>query len=249
MITASELEKVLFEIAPPELAEEWDNVGIMVDSCKASDKILFALDCTEEVIGEAKDRGCGIVVTHHPFIFHPLKRIDGRMAVYSAIRSDVSVLSVHTNYDAANNGVNDVLSSAIRLTDVETAGMGRTGYLDGGPVSLKSFCHMLKEELNAGTLEAADAGIPVHKVMVVGGSGGDFLSLAKENGCDTLLTGEAAHHEGIEAHVLGVNLVVAGHFRTENPSIPNLCRLVQEKIGNKAECFVSVRNTDPFKQI
>ena len=82
------------------------------------------------------------------------------------------------------------------------------------------ICHMLKGELNAVTLEAADAGIPVHKVMVVGGTGGDFLSLAKENGCDTLLTGEAAHHEGIEAHVLGVNLVVAGHFRTENPSIP-----------------------------
>ena len=250
MICAEELRDVLFEIAPPELAEDWDNVGIMVNSGKAADRILFALDCTHEVLEEAKRQGCGIVVTHHPFIFHPVKSVSSESALYAAIHDDISVLSVHTNYDAAVNGVNDVLCDRLELTDTAPAGpFGRSGYLKDGPVEFRTFCSLIKERINVPCLSAADAGRKVHHIMVVGGSGGEFLSMAKELGCDTLVTGEAKHHEGIEAHALGINLVVAGHYATENPSMPNLCMMVQEKIGSRAECYVSLFNRDPFLYI
>ncbi|MBQ8995386.1 MAG: Nif3-like dinuclear metal center hexameric protein, partial [Oscillospiraceae bacterium] len=154
------------------------------------------------------------------------------------------------NYDAAENGVNRVLCERIGLKDIYPCGnLGYSGYVGENPVSLQAFCRSLKESLNVGAVFAADGGVPVNKVMVVGGSGGDFLQDAIRNGCDTLLTGEAAHHEGIEAIVQGINLIYAGHYATENPSIPNLCMMVQERVGGLADCFVSVRNKDPFMQI
>ena len=250
MINADELKKVLFQIAPVELAEEWDNVGIMVNSGKETDKILFALDCTKDVVEEAKRNRCGIVVTHHPFIFHGVKSISSDSALYAAIHEDISVLSIHTNYDSTVNGVNDVLCERLELENVtEAVTLGRKGYLHNGPTDLRLFCSFVKERLGVSQVSVVDAGKQAHSVMVVGGSGGDFITVAKELGCDTLVTGEAAHHEGIDAHVLGINLVVAGHYATENPSIPNLCKLVQEKIGNTAECFVSVFNRDPYLYI
>ena len=250
MTTVQELKDILFEIAPADLAEEWDNVGIMVDSGKETDSILFALDCTDAVLDEAKQKGCGIVVTHHPFIFHGVKTISAGTALYSAVHEDISVLSIHTNYDAAVNGVNDVLSERLELDDVTDAGpMGRKGYVKDGPVDLCSFCAFVKERLNILYVDVADAGQKVHKVMVLGGSGGDFLTIAKEQGCDTLVTGEASHHDAIDARAMGINLIAAGHYATENPSIPNLCRMVQERLGERADCYVSLSNSDPFLHI
>ena len=250
MITAQELKDILFEIAPAELAEEWDNVGVMVDSGKGSDRILFALDCTDTVLEEAKQKECGIIVTHHPFIFHGVKSIFAGTALYSAVHEDISVLSIHTNYDAAVNGVNDVLCERLDLDGVTEAGiLGRKGYVKDGPTDIRAFCEMVKERLNIPYVDAADAGIKVHKVMVVGGSGGDFLNTAKEEGCDTLVTGEASHHDGIDARAMGINLIVAGHYATENPSVANLCRMVQERLGNRADCLVSLNNSDPFLHI
>lgn len=250
MTTVRELKDILFDIAPAELAEQWDNVGVMVDSGKASDKILFALDCTDEVLNEAKQMGCGIIVTHHPFIFHGVKSISAGSALYKAIHEDISVLSVHTNYDSAENGVNDVLCERLDIDGAVSAGMiGRIGYIKNGPMDFYVFCESVKERLNVPRLDAVYAGADVHKVMVVGGSGGDYLNAAQEHGCDTLLTGEASHHDGIDALSMGLNLIVAGHYATENPSIPNLCMMVQERLGDKADCYISLSNRDPFLHI
>lgn len=247
MTTVQQLKDILFDIAPADLAEEWDNVGIMVDSGKDADKILFALDCTDEVLNEAKKRECGIVVTHHPFIFRGVKSISAGSALYKAIHEDISVLSVHTNYDSAENGVNDVLCERLDIDVAVSSGlMGRIGYIKSGPMDFRVFCEFVKERLNITSLDAAYAGSEVHKVMVIGGSGGDFLNAAREYGCDTLVTGEASHHDGIDALSMGINLVVAGHYATENPSIPNLRRMVQERLGDKADCFISLSNRDPF---
>ena len=247
MITPTEMEKIVNSVAPAELAEEWDNVGLLVDAGLPTDRILFALDATADAIEEAGETGCGIIVTHHPLIFHPLKRVSDGSAVALALRKGISVISAHTNYDSADGGINDVLARWLdleKITPVET--MGRAGVLPDGPIALKQFASFVKERLGVEGLRVADAGIPVHRVMVLGGSGGDWVAAAKEAGCDTLLTGEAAHHEGIEAKAIGVNLVVAGHFGTENPGMPAFCAAVQKLVGDRAECRVSVRNRDPF---
>ena len=236
MITPKELEKIVETVAPHELAEEWDNVGLLVDAGNPAERILFALDATAEAIGEAEETGCGIIVTHHPLIFHPLKRVSDGSAVAMAMRKGISVLSAHTNFDSADGGINDVLADRLSLQEiVPVSTMGRSGNLADGPMMLKEFAAFVKERLGVDGLLVADAGRPVHRVMVLGGSGGDFAAAALEAGCDTLLTGEAAHHEGIEARMLGVNLVVAGHFGTENPGMPAFCAAVQKIVGDREE--------------
>lgn len=247
MITPKELEKIVETVAPPELAEEWDNVGLLVDAGVPADRILFSLDATAEAIEEAEETGCHIIVTHHPLIFHPLKRVSDGSAVAMAMRKGISVISAHTNYDTADGGINDVLAGWLGLKEVApVAAMGRCGVLPDGPMTMKQFAAFVKERLGVDGLRVADCGRLVNRVMVLGGSGGDFVAAALEAGCDTLLTGEAAHHEGIEAKALGVNLVVAGHFGTENPGMPAFCAAVQKLIGDRAECRMSVRNRDPF---
>ena len=247
MITPKELEKIVETVAPADLAEEWDNVGLLIDAGIPADRILFALDATTDTIEEAKESGCGIIVTHHPLIFHPLKRVADGSAVSMAIRKGISVISAHTNYDSADGGINDVLAKWLGLEEIApVATMGRYGIRPDGPMTMLQFAAFVKERLGVEGLRVADAGKPVRRVMVLGGSGGDFAAAAKEAGCDTLLTGEAAHHEGIEARALGVNLVVAGHFGTENPGMPAFCAAVQKLVGDRAECRMSVRNRDPF---
>ena len=247
MIYPSELERIIFEIAPFEMAEEWDNVGLLIDCGNSTDKVLFSLDASLEAISEAEELGCKIIVSHHPVIFHPLKRIISGSAVETAIRKGISVISAHTNFDSAEGGINDVLSKLLGLEEVVIVEhMPRVGYIPNGPVPLEEFAGYVKEKLSIPSVSIADAGLPVKKVMILGGAGGSYFRIAKSHGCDTLLTGEASHDEGVDAKALGVNIVVAGHYGTENPGMPAFCDLVRKKIGNKAECILSRRNCDPY---
>ncbi|MBR5502556.1 MAG: Nif3-like dinuclear metal center hexameric protein, partial [Oscillospiraceae bacterium] len=118
MITPRELEQLVAQIAPPEAAEEWDNVGLLLDSGAPTDRILFALDATVQAVEEAKKLGCGVIVTHHPLIFHPLRRIEAGSPVQLAAKAGISVISAHTNFDTAAGGVNDLLAEMFGLLDV-----------------------------------------------------------------------------------------------------------------------------------
>ncbi len=247
MISPSELEKIIFEIAPPELAEEWDNVGLLIDCGHTTDRILFSLDASVEAIEEAEELGCNIIVTHHPVIFHPLKRIVFGSAVETAVRKGISVISAHTNFDSADNGINDVLCGLLGLKDVrKSSRMFRVGTVPGSPVSLDVFSSFVKEKLALSSVSVADAGKPVKNVMVLGGAGGSYFAEAKSLGCDTLLTGEASHDEGIDSVIAGINIVAAGHFGSENPGMSVFCELVQKRLGDRADCILSIRNRDPF---
>lgn len=218
MITVKEVYDLIDSIAPYDTQMPWDNSGLMTGAYdRQSQGMLLALDCTNDVIEQALNQNIRLIVCHHPLIFHPVKHIDAGTPLYQAVKSDISVLSAHTNLDMADGGVNDVLAGALGLTKIQTLSAEGAPILRTGEAlydtarEFAAFC--------AGTLKNAvkffAADRKVRRVAVCGGAGGEYIRNAFEAGCDTYVTGEARHHEYLLAQELGMNLLVAGHYATE----------------------------------
>lgn len=223
-----EMLKFLYTVAPKNLACDFDNVGLLVGDENTDIKgVLVSLDCFDEVIDRAEDLGANLIVTHHPVIFDGLKSVTADSLVYKLIRKKISVISMHTNLDQTDGGVNDALLEAIGLYDVEqvTTNDGfliRKGYLDG-PEDPYDFARHLKSALGGGVkFTAGDRDITT--VAVCSGSGGDFIYDAVNCGADAFVTADVKHHIFLEASRLGISLYDAGHFNTEDPIVSVLCR-------------------------
>lgn len=202
--------------APFDTAEEWDNCGLAVGSLENDvTKILVALDVTEEVINEAVNIGAQLVVTHHPLIFTPVSSVTADSLLYKAVKSGVTFISSHTCLDKAIGGVNDCLARKVGLKNVKTS--EADSFLKIGetsPCTAAEFAVKVKNALG-GKVTFTDNGKVLTKVAFCSGAGGDLVALAAESGADALLTGEAKHHEYLEAKRLGIALFGAGHFETE----------------------------------
>lgn len=233
-----ELYAFLNDKIPASLSCEWDNDGLMCcpDPERKVTRVLLALDVTAEVVRRAVDGGYDAVVSHHPMIFHPLPSIEPSNPVakkaIDLIGARVSVMSFHTRLDAVTGGVNDCLAEAIGLHGAEPFGVngetiGRVGVLDA-ETTLSEFCARVKAALGADAVVAADAKRPVHCVAVLGGSGSDDVLAARAAGADTYLSGELKHNWLMDAPELGINLIAAGHFHTENVVLPALRRWILE---------------------
>lgn len=216
-----EIIDVMEMIAPPELAEEWDNPGLMVGMQNQEiKKVLVSLDLNMEVVEEATENDVDLVITHHPLIFHPLKRIDNPVLI-KLIQRNICVYSAHTNLDAAQGGVNDALAAALHLKQVQAEGMLRYGKIE--PISLSEWEKSVREHLQVSALRVSgDPETVISQVAVLGGSGGGFVQQASQLGCDVLVTGEASYHHAQQAQELGIALIAAGHYETETVVVPNL---------------------------
>lgn len=229
--------------APPALAEEWDNPGLLVDAGSLVRRVLVTLDITPAVVEEAHRLGCQLVVSHHPVIFKPVRRLQSADAAFLLARYGISALCAHTNLDAAEGGVNDVLAGLLELEDVQPLeGLGRVG--DRDSISPAQLSEQVGKLLNTPVL-LADAGLPITRVAVVGGSGGEFFEAAARAGAQCLVTGEASHHHGLDALEQGVSVIVAGHFATEWPIVPEMARRLRQAFG-ELEVLVSGSNRPPF---
>ncbi len=235
------IKGLLEEMAPPGLAEDWDNVGLMVGSpADPISGIMVSLDATGDSVQAARQTGFNLLITHHPLLFKPLSTVDTSKptgaVVCQAVRNEVAILAAHTNLDSARGGVNDVLAGLLGLretrplipsSDGEGAGMGRLGELEH-PRSLAEMVQEIKESLAVDSVRVVGSeDRQIRKVAVCGGSGGDLTGIAKTSGADLLITGEAAHHQAREAEFLGLALVEAGHYATEAPVVPVLA----ERLG------------------
>jgi len=213
-------------IAPYNTQCEWDNSGFMCgDMEKEVDSVMLCLDCTNDVIEQAVANNCKLIVCHHPLIFAPVRKIFNGTPLYNAIGNDITVISAHTNLDMADDGVNDVLSAKLGLSESEKLFAEGAPFMRMGNVteqSAEEFASFVAHKLENGA-EVYDSGRTVHKVAVCGGAGGEYIPEAFSAGCDTFVTGEAKHHERLEAQRLGINLIVAGHFSTEVPVLSKLC--------------------------
>lgn len=232
MPTVQQIADYFEDCVPSSLALGFDNVGLL---CGYPDnnvtKVLFALDATVDVIEEAARLGAELIITHHPVIFTPMKRIlasepDGNRII-RALRHNLSIISLHTNLDAVDGGVNTTLASVLGLQELSLLDIGRIGVLSD-VLSMDSFLLRCKEVLSVSGMRYLNAGKPVSKVAVCGGSGGDLVSAAAEAGCDTLVTGEVKHHQWLEGKELGINIIEADHYCTEAVVVPALLQMTRD---------------------
>lgn len=232
-ISVKDIVKIMSEMAPARLAEDWDNVGLQVGRNEKEVRvILCALDFSAEVLEQAMQLHADIIVTHHPAIFRGIKQLtdlDWRTALLlEAAREDIAVYSAHTNLDSVAGGVNDVLANLLELTNVEgfagedtLQGIGRIGVVKEA-TDLDVFTEKVKRVLKLKHVTVVPAGRKVHKVAVCGGSGMDFLDYAVQAGADTYVTGDVKYHDAQDAQGKHINLIDATHQATELPVINEL---------------------------
>lgn len=236
MASVGDILAFLDEKAPMAQKMEFDNVGLLVGrSERTVTRLVTALDVTEQVIEEAASLGAELIVSHHP-IFFELKAVtsadqNGRLALALAEKG-ISAICMHTNLDAAPGGVNDALMTALggAATDVlePDTGIGRVGRLPQ-PMAFSAFLSFVKSALHCNGLRYHDAGRPVERLAVCGGSGGGEIGLAADAGCDTYVTADVKYHQFLEAAQRGLNLIDADHFCTENVVVPVLAGWLRER--------------------
>ena len=260
MPTVADVLTYIETLAPQAMKMDWDNVGLNCGSRSAPvTKILVALDPFEHVCQEAADWNADLLVTHHPLIFRPLSVVTDDAAItrglMTLVRHNISHICAHTNLDQAPGGVNDVLANALGLENIRvitpegTDSQGREwGLLRCGEVneqSLPAFLATVKDALHCEGLRYCDGGKPVRKVAVGGGSCSDGMAEAMAAGCDTFVTADVKYNGFWDAKDLGLSLIDAGHFYTENPVVSVLAAKiaaafpeVQVKISQKhADCM------------
>ncbi|MBQ3507700.1 MAG: Nif3-like dinuclear metal center hexameric protein [Clostridia bacterium] len=238
-MTIRELYAALEEKLPRSLSCDWDNDGISCcpDYQAAVTGILIALDPTEDAVEEAIQRGCNVLLTHHPMLFRGLKSVDGRdtgsRKVIRMIQNGITAMAFHTRLDVADGGVNDILATRLGLTALEPFGdnsnpagksVGRVGTLPRD-MGIDEFIQTVKTALDLPAVVFAGCGKPVRRVAVVGGAGDDDIFAAVAAGADTYITGELRYHQLCDAPYGEMNLIMAGHYHTEAPVLDRLAEI------------------------
>ena len=254
MATVADILKFVETVAPPYMKEDWDNVGL---NCGHMDrpvtKILVALDPFPHVCREAKEIGADLLVTHHALIWKPGFITDanaqGRNTLF-LIENGIAHINAHTNLDQAPGGVNDVLAAKLGLENVEIVnpqngiGLMRCGDVAAQP--LENFLATVKEQLDCDGLRYVDGGKPVRKVAVGGGSCASGILEVKAAGCDTFVTADIKYNQFWDAQDLGINLIDAGHFHTENPVVAVLADKIAAAFP-EIQVKISKTHTDCMK--
>ncbi len=226
-ITVKEVCDVMAVIAPVQLAESYDNVGLMVgDLKKFVGKIIVGLELTDQFVQKAIDEEADMIIVHHPPIFSPIRHlknndpsdvIGGRL--YRLIRHDIACYAAHTNLDRVKGGLNDYIIERLGLRSMDNEIAGQLPILRICPVktqNLETFIEHVKETLSLDyILYTGDPSASINRVAVCTGSGTDFLQDAKAGGADVLLTGDLKYHTATLAMDIGMAIIDATHYGTE----------------------------------
>lgn len=224
-----EVIRLCERLAPPRLAADGDNVGLIIgDPAGRCAGIVVALDLTEEAVALAAAERANLIIVHHPPIYHPLKRIDlstpqGRL-IAAVLRHGIAVYAMHTNLDFAPRGLNDYVARLVGLKNVRpVAGPGKTVYrlgTPGGGMTAAAFTLQVKKALNISSARLYGGGKKTVKtVAVCTGAGADLLADAAAHGADLLLTGEVRHHNAMECGGRKMHMIDGGHLGTERPMV------------------------------
>ncbi len=257
------VERIIEELntlAPECLAEDWDNIGLQIGGRDHEvSKILLALDATTNVIDEAIKIKADMIITHHPLIFAPLKSIirDNPKSnnIYKLIKHDISLYVMHTNFDTAFGGTNDILANKIGLGNMEVInpdengmGIGRIG--ETQTTTMRELSEVLKEKLDLSHVRIVGAAdMLVSKVAICTGSGMSFMRSAVGK-ADVFITGDVKFHEAQEAKDLGLGIIDVGHYGSENIAMPSIKEYLDEfAVKHQIEIVISQINEDPFMTI
>ncbi len=233
--TVKDILAAVWDMAPLELAEEWDNVGLLAGHPdRPVTKVLCALDLTGAVLDEAIREGAELIVTHHPILFRGRKNLredDPEGALLARlVRSEISLIAMHTNFDSAAPGVNDALAEAMGLTDVQApAQFLRVG--DVASTTLEALTKRTAERLRAVVRTYGDPDSPVSRVAVMGGAGGGYYRDAIAAGAQAFITGEIGYHVAMSAVDEGLCILEAGHDCTERVAIKTMVCGLQNRLN------------------
>jgi dinuclear metal center YbgI/SA1388 family protein len=253
-MNAKQLYHKFEERIPSSLREPWDNDGVMClpDGSSEICRALVVLDVTEEIVDYAIERGFDLIVSHHPLVFKPLSAIDEENHIsrklIKLICSGITVCSFHTRADKLVGGVNDRLADILGMYDAVPFGegdLGRIGTIDE-PMEIQDFAYRVKQLIGADAVRYADGFSDVHKVAVVGGDGKGYVKAAIEAGADTFLSGRIGYNVMEEATEMGINLVEAGHYYTEQHITEFFRDLI---IDFDPEIYVEIADSNIIKTI
>ena len=234
----SDVLTVLQGLAPEDTALPGDPVGLLIERrAENVTRIGVCLDCTPDAARRAREAGVGLVIAHHPLIYHPLKRLGSdpvSRAVVALVKADLALYAMHTNWDQAAGGINDTLAECLELTDVRPlgeegeAGLPRIGDL-AAPRPLADFVRLVESALGcAGTsalrVNGVNSACMIKRVAVCGGAGAALAEAAQAEGAQAYVTSDVRHHEFLEAEARGLALLDAGHGATETPGMRALIR-------------------------
>ena len=260
------LLEVLEETAPLELAEEWDNVGLLLcpSRKKSSRKILLTIDLTEPVLEEALRTGADTIVAYHPPIFDPLSELtpsrSRERVILRLVESRIAVYSPHTALDAVTGGVNDWLAEGLgegesepiipfsepgAEEDVSASGQGRLLRLRK-PVTLSTLVRRVKSHLGLERLRVASAGARnslVSSVALCAGAGGAVLGGVE---ADAYLSGEMRHHDVLDARARGTSVILCEHTNTERGYLRILRAKLARALGRGVQVRVSRVDSEPL---
>lgn len=240
----SEIIKVIEATYPEDAALDFDNVGLLAGRMnKEVSRVYIALDATDEVIDRALEAGADMLITHHPLIFSPVKKVTDdnfiTRRIVKLIQNDISYYAMHTNYDVL--GMAELSEKILGLKDTEVLdvtrdaegipeGIGRIGRLEK-EMTLEECCVYVKHRLKLGSLKVfGDMERSVKRVAVSPGSGKTAIRSAVEKGADVLVTGDIGHHDGLDAVEQGLSVIDAGHYGTEYIFIDDMKNFLQKKL-------------------
>lgn len=270
-LKVSEICTIMEQYAPVSLCESYDNVGLMVGNTEENvSSILVALDCTLEVIDEAINKKCNLILTHHPLLFKKPANITNESLlgrkIIKLIHNNISVYSSHTNLDSVYGGINDKLVDLLGFsgaevlsvdnehsenkTQTETSGIGRIANIKN-EITLSELCSIVKEKLQIPVLRyVGQEDKKISKIAFISGSGSDYLELSRKSGADCIITGDITYHNASDYNEMGIALIDAGHFYSEWHSLKEIGVLVQNTIaerGNNNLVLFSETIKDPYK--
>ena len=247
-------------IAPEALKEDFDIVGLMVGSKeKEVNRVLLALDCTKEVLGEAIEHNCDMIITHHPLIFRKPSRIVSEDLIGSKIidliKNDISLYSSHTNLDSAKDGINKTIVEMLgfssneiieksKVLNFNEAGLGRIVRLNN-KIKLTELIQTVKKVLNIKALRVVKGNDTVSTIAIINGSGQDFIGEAVKLGADCIITGDTTYHFASDYKELGVSIIDAGHFNTEWLVFLNVLKGLEDEFED-IEFIKSKKSDDPY---
>jgi len=244
----ADLIRFFDQFAPGHLAEEWDNVGLLVgDPAAEIERVLTCLTLTPDVAEEAVANENDVIVTHHPILFRPVQRITSQSSegsiLLKLIQAGVAVYSPHTRYDNAADGVNTQIADKLEIqhlqplkpvvadtatgSDMEP-GAGRFGSLPSQRI-LAELISMIKERFEIETVGViGDQSRSVQTVGIACGSAAGFMTDAQRVGCDLFITGEARFHDCLAARTMGLAMILLGHYASERFAMEHLADILSE---------------------
>ncbi len=264
-LKVKDIENLFESIAPEALKESYDNVGLMVgDSSSEVTSILVSLDCTLDVIDEAVNKKCNLIINHHPLLFNKPKSITNSSLVgkkvMKALSNCINIFACHTNLDSVNGGLNDISMEILGLdnytiikpssSDKAKGGIGRITELQN-PVTLGSLCDRVKKALDIEIIKySGNLDNNINRIAVINGSGEDFFQNAIDLHADCIITGDTTHHHLSDCLEQGVSVIDAGHFQLEWCAMKIVGKRLQTILNNNGysnSVILSESNKSPYE--